>query len=414
MGALSVNEARQIAESLFSGIEWNSESEGFMPCPGSARHTKSNAATDCRIMLEGGKPPTVHCLHASCGDEITSANFRLRSALGKAESQEGWRPPEKTWTPAGEPQAKRERPRYDREKLERFAGEWAKVVDLAWLANRSVLEPSRVSSHDFLSSLYRSDHGEKVVVFTKEFSQGQALWPDDSLPKTGKNGVWFLAQPVDGEYRPNPRRRKDEEPKMSRRSQESVRDFRFMVLESDEAPARLWLGALAQLPLRISAIYTSGGRSVHVLVRVDARTSDEWNEEKTALLHGLLILGADPGSLSNVRLTRLPGCWREGKTKKGAPGAPDIYTRFTPAKLQKLLYVNPAPLVQPILEITPRRDVVVDLKRDGDAMIANIAKVDIDGLRAYLERAEYYAPVSEYCRQMIEELGPVVEVKEAA
>ena len=52
----------------------------------------------------------------------------------------------------------------------------------------------------------------------------------DHLP-AGPDGVWFLPQPVDGEFHPNPR----QEDKPSRRSEESIVDWRFAVLESDEA-----------------------------------------------------------------------------------------------------------------------------------------------------------------------------------
>jgi len=138
--------------------------------------------------------------------------------------------------------------------------------------------------------------GGKVPVFDYQKSQGQAVRPDEVLPMTGRDGV----------YRPNPRSEK-----LSRRREESIKAWRYMVLESDEAPAREWLGALVQLPLKIAAVYASGGRSVHALVRVDARTKSEWDAMKQRLLVGTVTPGADEGSLSAVRLTRLPGCWRE-------------------------------------------------------------------------------------------------------
>lgn len=401
MGALTSDEARKIAESLWQ-VDWTSESEGFIECPGNARHTKSNAATDCRIMLEGGKPPTIYCVHASCADEVDSANFRLRSALGKAEANEGWRP-EKNWQPPAPVLPKPEKPKYDYGKLEQFSGEWASVVDLAWLANRSVLEPSRVTSFEFLSALYRREQGEKVLVFRREFSQGEAVWPDDKMPTTGKNGIWFLAQPVDGEFRPQAPRKKGDAPTMSRRSKDSVRDWRFMVIESDEAPSRLWLGAVVQLPLRISAIYTSGGKSVHILVRVDARLKEEWEREKAALLPGLLTLGADPKTLSGVRLTRLPDCWRQGKT-----GADGSYTKFPQPKLQKLLYLNPEPLPRPISEILPRRDVLGEFKKRADWVSKNFGKMSKEELEAFYRLAWYYAPVSDLCRQVEEEFRDLV------
>jgi hypothetical protein len=50
-------------------------------------------------------------------------------------------------------------------------------------------------------------------------------------------------------------------------------------------------------------------------------------------------VGADPGALSAVRLTRLPGCWRGGKE-------------------QKLLYFSPGAPALTIAEMFARRDVL--------------------------------------------------------
>ena len=232
------------------------------------------------------------------------------------------------------PQKPRPKLVYEPERLKKIAGDLAEVVDLPWLANRSEIDPAGVSATDFLSRLYNAPAGERVLVFSEYKSQGQAVWPTESIPTGGRDGIWFLAQPVDGKSRPNPRLGK-----MSRRSEESVLAWRWMVLESDEAPVRLWLAALARTVPRIAAITTSGGRSVHALVRVDARTKKDWDEQKKRIL-GLVTVGADPGALSAVRLTRLPACWRGEKE-------------------QKLLYFAPSAPALTIAEMFARRDVLI-------------------------------------------------------
>jgi hypothetical protein len=231
------------------------------------------------------------------------------------------------------PQKPRPKLVYEPERLKKIAGDLAETVDLPWLANRSEIDPAGVSATDFLSRLYNAPAGERVLVFSEYKSQGQAVWPTESIPTGGREGIWFLAQPVDGKSRPNPRLGK-----MSRRSEESVLAWRWMVLESDEAPVRLWLAALARTVPRIAAITTSGGRSVHALVRVDAKTKRDWDEQKKRLL-GLVTVGADPGALSAVRLTRLPACWRGEKE-------------------QKLLYFAPSAPALTIAEMFARRDVL--------------------------------------------------------
>lgn len=231
------------------------------------------------------------------------------------------------------PQKPRPKLVYEPERLKTIAGDLAATVDLPWLANRSEIDPAGISATDFLSRLYNAQAGERVLVFSQYKSQGQAVWPAESIPTSGPEGIWFLAQPVDGQLRPNPRLGK-----MSRRSEESVLAWRWMVLESDDAPLRLWLAALSKVVPRIAAITTSGGRSVHALVRVDAPSKKAWDEQKKRIL-GLVTVGADPGALSAVRLTRLPACWRGNKE-------------------QKLLYFSPSAPALTVSEILPRRDVL--------------------------------------------------------
>jgi len=100
--------------------------------------------------------------------------------------------------------------------------------------------------------------------------------------------------------------------KNSRRSEEAITSWRYAVVETDQADRQLWLKALVQLPLPISAIYSSGGKSIHTLVYVQADSKREWDRIIRHELGPILIcLGADPGALSAVRLTRLPNCRRE-------------------------------------------------------------------------------------------------------
>lgn len=215
------------------------------------------------------------------------------------------------------------------------------TADEEWFAERSPVDPRGCSPQDFLEAAFLP--GEKVLIFTNEGSQGQFIhWVGNGsyvlgqkpgvkakrsvLPRGGDVGVWYLCQPVDGLWYPNPRapRTKAGELKLSRRSMESVTAWRYLVLESDEAPDDLWRNLLAQLPLPIAAIYTSGRRSIHALIKLRLDSKGEWDAVKRQIAPLFTRLGADAGALSAVRLTRLPGCYRAGK-------------------LQRLLYLNPNP-----------------------------------------------------------------------
>jgi len=219
--------------------------------------------------------------------------------------------------------------------LKRIAAKTAAIGDVvAAIMARSPVVVETQDSASVLRRLYRFGSHEKVLIFSSMESQGQLLWEADKsdviqnrhLP-AGEDGVWFLPQPVDGEFHPNPR----QEDKPSRRSEESIVDWRFAVLESDEAEPEDWLRCLIQMPLRIACVCESGGRSVHALVRVDAESKLDWDKMVGSAKPLLITLGADRGALSAVRLTRLP------QAQRGE-------------RIQRLLYLNPQPDGVPILE----------------------------------------------------------------
>jgi hypothetical protein len=181
-----------------------------------------------------------------------------------------------------------------------------------WLKARSPVSLG-VQPEQYLSELFES--GEKAIIFDDQKSQGQELWkPGVSLArfvKGKKNGVWFLIQPVDGGWRYNPRQGHD-----SRRSEEAVTAWRYLLLESDCVDKLDWLKILVQLPLPIVSITDSGGGSLHALVYFDAPSKAWWDEVKDDLKQWVIPLGACKGSLSAVRLSRLPNCYRDDKLQE--------------------------------------------------------------------------------------------------
>jgi hypothetical protein len=234
--------------------------------------------------------------------------------------------------------------RYESDKLERFASQ-APAVDENFFQARSKYTCCNRSPLGTLAKLFKP--GEKLLIFDRYKSQGQLLWQvpplnagDFRMPRQfrenlqgDQDGIWFLSSPVDGSYYQNPR----EENKLSRRSQESITRYPYIVIESDKAPRDLWLRALARLPLPIAMITDSGGISIHSLVRIDAVTKQEWDQKVTTIKPVIVTLGADPGALTAVRLTRLPNCFRAAKNSA-----------------QRLLYLDDNPDQTPILWRRPR------------------------------------------------------------
>jgi hypothetical protein len=238
-------------------------------------------------------------------------------------------------------QSKGPKPKYESEKLSAVACKLNETVDDEYLRLRSKFTPWNRSPAGFLHKLYKP--GENILVFSDYFSQGESLWIHPGLSgdlsvlnqfQSGHQNVWFLIQPVDGEVHWNPRELSE-----SRRSEESVTAWRYMLLESDEAPVQEWLKALVRLPLPISSVATSGKRSIHSLIRLDAACKAQWDRiVRRELFAPLKILGADESATHGVQLSRLPGCMR----------------RET-GQLQKLLYLDDEPDEIPICE-KPRRD----------------------------------------------------------
>jgi hypothetical protein len=235
-------------------------------------------------------------------------------------------------------------------------------VDENFFYARSTKTPWNRAPAGFLHVLFRE--GEHVWVTHNAKSPDGVLWqhrglegssakwvkidpaePTDVLPgpedltgnfnclswfTSGRQGVWYLTNPVDGRPHQDGRFRCGK----SYRCLEAVTAWRHFILETDQAPEDQWLALLALVPLPIVAIYHSGGRGVHGLVRITASTKALADEIAHSLEDEYVPLGACDGSLTAFRLSRLPNCQREQTGRR-----------------QKLLYLNPGADGTPISEL---------------------------------------------------------------
>jgi hypothetical protein len=239
---------------------------------------------------------------------------------------------------ASKPRVKAE---YDPETLEQFGGRLGFNVTPEWLRERSPLRPEALTPGGFLRFLLKP--GEKALVFDRFRSQGCQVWTHPgpagdvnelNYLQDGCEGVWFLNNPIDGQWRDIDRLKRPNNPTgRSRRAEENVTSWRYCVLESDDAPKDQWLNALVQLPLPIVSITDTGNDSgPHALVLVNATSKPHWDEiVREGMGPQLTTLGADFGTMTAVRLTRLPNCMR-GQT----------------GRLQRLLYFDPEPDSRPL------------------------------------------------------------------
>jgi hypothetical protein len=268
-----------------------------------------------------------------------------------------------------QPQREAKRSEFDPKALEAMMCRGFKP-DYQWLAEISPIDVRHCTPAQYLDAILKP--GEKNLIFYQYYSQGQygfqagtpgkmyRLGDRRSVPpvevegieQTGREGAWYLANPIDGKWKPTGEVDAQGKPKLSRRLGDNVTAYRYLLLESDQAEESYWLNLICQLPLPITALYTSGGRSVHALIRIDAESKSEFDAIRERLTPLLSKLGADPGAISGVRLTRLPGVQREGRKTD------DGYVKFPQPRLQRLLYLNPHPNTNPLKTMTRIREVL--------------------------------------------------------
>jgi hypothetical protein len=82
-GMVNLSERQGIATELLVSIDWQSDTSGFIICPGKNLHTTGDGERDCKIELDN--VPTLYCFHNSCRGIVDAVNRELRSRIGKAE-----------------------------------------------------------------------------------------------------------------------------------------------------------------------------------------------------------------------------------------------------------------------------------------------------------------------------------------
>ena len=123
---------------------------------------------------------------------------------------------------------------------------------------------------------------------------------EESFGTYDKNaGAWVRFNPLDGKGI------KDK----------NVTDFRYALIESDKIEIGKQLNIIKKLELPVAILVHSGNKSLHAIVHVDADTFDEYRRRVDFLYtvcqkNGLEV---DTNDRNPSRLSRLPGCERNGK-----------------------------------------------------------------------------------------------------
>lgn len=76
-----MTDPRIAVQRMFGQVDWQTETHGYVRCPGEALHTSRTGKKDCQIHIDGA--PTISCFHASCTGAVQNANKALRRELGQ-------------------------------------------------------------------------------------------------------------------------------------------------------------------------------------------------------------------------------------------------------------------------------------------------------------------------------------------
>ncbi|MBR2675228.1 MAG: AAA family ATPase [Mogibacterium sp.] len=111
-------------------------------------------------------------------------------------------------------------------------------------------------------------------------------------------GAWIRFNPLDGKGVSN----------------DNVVSFKYALVESDNLPIKVQETLIRNLHLPVAALVSSGGKSLHAIVKVDAATRTEYDERVQKLYsicedEGLTL---DKQNKNPSRLSRMPGITRDG------------------------------------------------------------------------------------------------------
>lgn len=226
--------------------------------------------------------------------------------------EQGWTPPEKTSRELN----------WDDE-----IGKDYKIIDEAWLEKKEVNEPDDSQWNPvrelitYLETLFEST--ENVGYVTEVWEKDDKYMPGkgsydrtagqliEALSKCNgdigavigdykeKAGAWIRFNPLDGKGVKN----------------ENVTDYRYTLVESDSMELEKQNAIIRELELPVACLVSSGGKSIHAIVKVDANSYEEYRKRVDYIYsickkNGLDI---DAQNRNPSRLSRMPGVMRKGR-----------------------------------------------------------------------------------------------------
>ncbi|MEI6714640.1 MAG: DUF3987 domain-containing protein [Verrucomicrobiota bacterium] len=297
---LSLAEKQAAAEQMFSVSGWGKDSKGkpcgFMTCPGIDGHSTPTKRDHTRVYVEEGTP-SIDCSHTSCTGLIESAEFQLRSYLGKLATSGGGAP---RFVPSETPKRKEEAPNEKRAFAPLPVP--SPLVDPTISFLRAMFQPGEFVAFSNLSLVngrlapVSQETIERDAFIEKITTAGgiKAMFPNSP-------GMYVRVNPVikggSGDH--------------------EVTAYRHVLVEIDAdengatVPRETQFGAIVASGLPVTVVTFSGGKSLHALVRVDAASFEEHKERGAEVLSWFRqFLPPDEKCFNPSRYSRMPGAQR--------------------------------------------------------------------------------------------------------
>ena len=248
-----------------------------------------------------------------------SGETRVTSGtLAKMAADRGWVPPRKKSAGLGE-------------ALDWNGEVTAAIIDPSWVEPTELPENGKTGAEqlvDYLGYLFDEDDvvgyvcdswdregkwlpkskgcftrsaGDLMRDLKRYGSIGESLGSYDS-----RAGAWIRINPLDGKGVGNA----------------NVTEFRYALVESDTLPKDMQLSLIRELQLPCAAIVDSGRKSLHAIVKVDARDYAEYRERVSRLFDVCRKNGLEPDQQNKnpSRLSRMPGARRGGEMQQLVSG----------------------------------------------------------------------------------------------
>lgn len=218
--------------------------------------------------------------------------------------------------------------RIDKPPSTRFSVAWA---DEATPDEMTSTEKATVQLSKYLSALFDDDDHVGYVTESWTTQDGRRVPTKGSYDRTAlqlrqelahakdlgavlgdydaDTGAWIRFNPLDGRGVGNA----------------NVTEYRYALVESDTVPYEKQLSMIRQMKLPCAAIVTSGHKSVHAIVHIDAGTDYELYRKRVEELYAYVrTQGFEPDTANKnpSRLSRLPGAKR-GKNQQSLISAGD-------------------------------------------------------------------------------------------